>query len=129
MKNLEKNWDNLTRGDVLVDEDGDNVTVIKVIDDIVFTTKYAGDAKYGVFIWSKQGLEDCGWKIKQPEPEKWKPKEGERFYFIGVQGEVAEAIYDVDWAKECEFGNCFRTKEQAQEAAEKVRELLLRLHK
>jgi hypothetical protein len=28
MKNLEKNWDNLTKGDVLVDEDGLNFSII-----------------------------------------------------------------------------------------------------
>jgi hypothetical protein len=129
MKNLEKNWDNLTKGDVLVNGGGGEQKVIEVLGDIVFLTyEYRQPSDGG--IWApKQMLEKDGHKIKQPEPERWKPKEGERFYFIGVQGEVAEAIYDVDWAKECEFGNCFQTKEQAQEAAQKVKELLLRLHK
>lgn len=63
--------------------------------------------------------------------ERWKPEEGERYYFIGADGKPGRTVfYEVfesdsqAWA----LGNCFKTEAEAAAAAEKVKALLLSLH-
>lgn len=68
-------------------------------------------------IWNKEKL--------QWEEYKWEPKRNETYYFIDTTGEVAYTSNNTisfDPSR-IEYGNCFQTKEQAQKAAEKVKEL------
>lgn len=68
-------------------------------------------------IWNKETL--------QWEKYKWEPKPGEKYYYIDTLGEVSCAINNslhLDPVR-IKYGNCFQTKEQAQKAAEKVKEL------
>lgn len=66
--------------------------------------------------------------------ERWKPKICEKYWVLdpSVDGGVTEFFYwegdgfDMD---QYNFGNCFRTKEEAEAAAEKAKALLLSLHK
>lgn len=66
--------------------------------------------------------------------ERWKPKICEKYWVLdpSVDGGVTEFFYwegdgfDMD---QYNFGNCFRTKEEAEAAAAKVKSLLLDLHK
>lgn len=64
--------------------------------------------------------------------ERWKPEVGERYWVIWINDtECPVTFYDCTgelfmrgfW----EVGNCFRTEEEAEYAAEKVKELLLSL--
>lgn len=65
--------------------------------------------------------------------ERWKPKICEKYWVLdpSVDGGVTEFFYwegdgfDMD---QYNFGNCFRTKEEAEAAAAKVKALLLSLH-
>ena len=62
-------------------------------------------------------------EIKLP---KWKPKNNECYYRITWIGEVVEDIWfglrnDESGYK---FGNCFRTKEEAEAARDKIKEVL-----
>ena len=60
----------------------------------------------------------------------WRPKNGdEYFYFLG-HGDVYKAIRGEIYGeiKFIEYGNCFQTNEQAQEAARRVKETLLKYH-
>lgn len=62
-------------------------------------------------------------EIKLP---RWKPKYKERYYRITWIGEVAEDIWfglrnDESGYK---FGNCFKTKEEAEAAKDKIKEML-----
>ena len=65
--------------------------------------------------------------------ERWKPKICEKYWVLdpSVDGGVTEFFYwegdgfDMD---QYNFGNCFRTKEEAEAAAEKVKALLLSMH-
>lgn len=57
----------------------------------------------------------------------WKPKVGERYYYIFQTGDVFSAI----WSEGCTLldgmllsGNCFKTKAEAEAMAKKFRELL-----
>ena len=62
-------------------------------------------------------------KIKLP---RWKPKYKERYYRINWKGAVVETTwYDTRDEELCfEFGNCFRTKEEAEIARDKFKEML-----
>lgn len=62
--------------------------------------------------------------------EKWKPKICEPYWFIDRDGDVRYHLW-TEWDSDndkYDFGNCFRTKEEAEAAAEKVKALLLSLH-
>jgi len=63
---------------------------------------------------------------KKVEKIKWIPKHGDHYYYVLSYGEILETIYDED----CEadkirilIGNFFKTKEQAEAAAYRVKKL------
>lgn len=62
-------------------------------------------------------------EIKLP---RWKPKYKERYYRINWRGAVIDDTwYDTQDEESCyEFGNCFRTPEEAREASCKIEEML-----
>lgn len=62
--------------------------------------------------------------------ERWKPETNEMYWFIPKDGEVIPFCWcDDEIDRTCfNFGNCFRTEEEAEAAAEKVKALLLSLH-
>lgn len=64
---------------------------------------------------------------KQEEPKPWKPEVGEK-YFVAVEDGADVVQYCEDSIDEfnIRFGNCFRTKERAEQVAKEMR-LLLRL--
>ena len=66
------------------------------------------------------------WNIyKEKEKNKiWKPKEGEAYYVILTHGFIDYTIYDSDNRADNErlsFGNCFKTKEEAEHMLEKIK--------
>lgn len=65
---------------------------------------------------------------KQEEPKPWKPEREEKYFTIENRFDVVQYTYCEDGIDESniQFGNCFRTKERAEQVAEKMR-LLLRL--
>ncbi|WP_289683792.1 DUF3310 domain-containing protein [Faecalibaculum rodentium] len=62
--------------------------------------------------------------------ERWKPEFDEMYWSIPADGEVIPFCWrDDEVDRMCfNFGNCFRTEEEAEAAAEKVKALLLNLH-
>jgi len=67
----------------------------------------------------------------KPEPQRWKPQYGDEYYAIKSSGLIAHSIFHNGLSEDCtyNFGNCFETREQAIEAARRVRETLLNYHK
>lgn len=72
---------------------------------------------------------ECGkrWnaETKQLEDIRWKPKEGESYYFISSSIQV-ERIYNMSSIvdkERIEANNCFRTREAAQPYADKMKEM------
>lgn len=63
---------------------------------------------------------------KEIQLPRWKPKYKERYYRINWKGVVIETTwYDTQDERICyEFGNCFKTYEEAKEARRKIKELL-----
>ena len=57
---------------------------------------------------------------------KWKPKYKEQYYRINWKGSVVYDIWhDTQDERICyEFGNCFKTYEEAKEASRKIEEIL-----
>ena len=57
---------------------------------------------------------------------RWKPKYNERYYRITWMGTVVEDVWYGSRNDESgyKFGNCFRTKEEALAARDKIKELL-----
>lgn len=67
-------------------------------------------------IWNKETL--------QWEKYRWEPKVGEMYYYIDTLGEVSCTRNNspkLDQVR-IKYGNCFQTKEQAQEASKKLKE-------
>jgi len=59
-------------------------------------------------------------------PKRWKPKEGDHYYFITLDGFVKSKRWDGELFEiDCyNFHNCFKTKEQAEKARDKIAEVL-----
>lgn len=53
-------------------------------------------------------------------------KEGDDYYYICIDGDIANYTWDGDgFDANCyNFGNCFRTYEEAEDMAEKIKKLL-----
>lgn len=70
----------------------------------------------------KEYLANLEKMLKECESERWKPKEGEKYYYINTYNEVKF----VAWCNDA-YGNgirnvynCFQTREQAEAEAEKI---------
>lgn len=58
--------------------------------------------------------------------ERWKPKKGDEYFYVDKDGQVGEYHWVGFWFDNIlfDFGNCFRTREEAEAAAERVKEAL-----
>ena len=65
-------------------------------------------------------------EIELPEIKKWKPKYNENYYRINGVGEVAGDIWYNTQIDESfyKFGNCFRTKKEAEAVRDKIKNFL-----
>lgn len=62
---------------------------------------------------------------------RWKPKNEETYYFIDTNTSVYDAAYDennINDSINFEVGNCFRTREEAEAMAKKIKKLLKEDH-
>lgn len=57
---------------------------------------------------------------------RWKPKKGESYWFIGHHGLINDYIWGSNFTdiQLFDFGNCFRTRKEAEVMAEKIKKLL-----
>lgn len=62
--------------------------------------------------------------------KRWKPEHGRDYYYIFANGHIGETFWADDPTDKRLFerGNCFKTKDEAEAAAKKVKALLLGLH-
>lgn len=74
------------------------------------------------------------WEGWQPPKKRWKPKMEEKYYSLQMSGAMNLAVneycncYTDATQKALDSFNCFRTSEQAKEAAKRVREVLEKFH-
>lgn len=89
---------------------------------------------------TKWNEEDCPefrsfmeYRVKETEieantAEPWKPRDGDTAFFIGTYGEIYVGCFQtyepVGDTKRLDFGNCFRTRAEAETACERVRAAL-----
>lgn len=76
--------------------------------------------------------EGLRWNAEEKRVEKirWRAEDGKKYYLVGNQGSVMidiEGDYCID-KKRHKSGNYFRTSEQAEEAARRVKETLRKYH-
>ena len=84
-------------------------------------------------LFAKMKEQGLRWNAEEKRVEKirWRAKEGEDYYYITGRGHVVgdeEGDLPED-IERYEFGNYFRTREQAEKAAEVVKEALRKFHK
>lgn len=61
---------------------------------------------------------------------RWKPKVGEKYWYIDKNGEIICREYIILWRLDEDrvfFGNCFKTEEEAEKALEKAKEFQVSL--
>lgn len=77
----------------------------------------------------EQGLK---WNAEEKRVEKvrWRAEDGKSYYYVGNQGILMVDTEDGHIADKnrYEFSNYFRTSEQAEEAAKRVKETLHKFH-
>ncbi len=83
-------------------------------------------------LFDKMKEQDLRWNAEEKRVEKllWRADVGEEYYHLGTQGipiEDKEGGLITD-ANRYKFGNYFRTKEQAEEAAKRIKEVLYNYH-
>lgn len=67
--------------------------------------------------------------------EQWKPRMGDTYYFFENYGTIVEDRWSCDCdemvvdEERWKLGNCFRTRELAERAAEEIKALLKEFHK
>ena len=73
----------------------------------------------------------CG-MVGLSEPERWKPKEGESYWWLAVEKVVQE--WTGNWRnhrddrRRWELGNCFKTKGEAEQVRGRIEGVLLNFH-
>lgn len=77
----------------------------------------------------EQGLR---WNAEEKRVEKirWRAEEGKDYFIVSSQGKIVEYEENNNCIDEdsYEFGNYFRTEEQAKEAAKRIKEVLYKYH-
>lgn len=61
-----------------------------------------------------------------PIKKKWKPKIGDIYYYASYRGKVARYVHDGYLLDKylVKFGNCFKTREEAEIKLEKIKKIL-----
>jgi len=84
------------------------------------------------FLFDKMKEQGLRWNAEEKRVEKirWRAEDGKGYCYVGYLGSVSVEIENGHWADKIrhEFGNYFRTSEQAEEAAEVVKEALRKFH-
>ena len=115
--------------------------VIKILEDLggINNLYYTGMNKDAVYFINPQGgidwTHDSNTSIilpyikefyKEIQLPRWKPKYKEHFYYFTSTGLISQGIWDNSPINDLyyEFGNCFKTFEEAKEASRKIEEML-----
>jgi len=64
------------------------------------------------------------------QPERWKPKPGEEYWFIWDTGQIKNKVWGT-WSydeRRLAIGNCFQTRQHAERAREGLQAYLRRFH-
>ena len=83
-------------------------------------------------LYDKMKAQGLRWNAEEKKVEKirWRAKDGKEYYYVGNQGIIMVDREDGVCANQNrhEFNNYFRTYEQAEEAAKRVKDVLCKYH-
>lgn len=73
---------------------------------------------------TKEHLANLQEKLKECQYERWKPQDGEIYFYVLSDGMVGQDSWNrpfaIDEGQRYNFYNCFKTREQAEAEAEKI---------
>lgn len=78
---------------------------------------------YGWTIIDKNPNILTDWFEEVKESTRWKPRIGQKYYLLDSNGSVYDSVWSNDYIdrNRSEIGNCFKTKEEAEKAVEKLK--------
>lgn len=129
--------ENLKKGEKVTREKWEKPGDSCAIDFIIYDQKrdkcefYRDGEYYDEFVFVYEDITAEDWKIYEETNKKWQPKEGEAYYLILTHGFIDYTIYDSDSRTDNErlsFGNCFKTREEAEHMLQKIR-IIIQLRK
>jgi len=96
--------------------------VLAIVDDLYALSQFRG---FNIFcMWVTKTELETGYIVPK---EKWSPTEGEEYWYVDFDGD----IYKIDFLiasnsdkDKLNFNNCFPTREAAEVARDKIREVL-----
>ena len=64
--------------------------------------------------------------LPEEKPKRWKPRKGNEFFSIYTDGAIEQYIWEgSEYDNQIhQFGNCFKTREEAELMRDKIRDLL-----
>lgn len=71
---------------------------------------------------TKEHLANMEKMLEKRENERWKPEKGEMFYYLTSYNVAIPETWNADYANAAHYNiyNCFKTREQAEQEAEKI---------
>jgi hypothetical protein len=124
---MNKTLDQIQKGDVVVNEDGDERTVLARVEDIVCLSDFESTSVANDW-YTIEELKNNGHTLKPTPQPKWEPKDGEDVWFVHtIDGFIQSEIYTTElWGKEYKNNLIYPLthRQQAQEALERVLEVL-----
>lgn len=121
---------NIKLGDILkckVNVNTESRKVLGILNNLYFLSNYSNHNSY----YDCYTLEEIEEAFELPK-EKWVPKNEEKYFFVTQNGGVTFYYFvseDSINEKILKHGNYFKTEKEAQEAADKIKELLISLKK
>lgn len=115
----------IKKGDVLKSKlySGSDRCVLEIVGSLYALSTVESHDAYGFFLTETEIQEN----FILPKQPKFIPKNEELYFFIGAIGEIISERFESSYPgdkKRIEIGNCFQTKEEAQEYADKFIKML-----
>lgn len=113
--------DDVKKGDVLVDRDGAKWVVVARTGQVVLLCAESNAIPWPFTI---DLLKERNYKFADQPAERWKPGDGDKYYYVDVDGFVDFSTFDSGVGfkhRTIEIGNCFETAEEAEKAAEELK--------
>ena len=121
--------DDVKEGDVLIEQTGDRRLVLGRTGRMVYMSYTEKEPKMSQWnTYTIAYLVSMNFKFADQTVERWKPEEGEQYYWVrtNMKGEIF--VDSASW-EGCPFdegvwttGNCFKTEEEAEKAASELKE-------
>lgn len=109
---------NYKQGDIIENKNGKR-KVLGVCGEVCFMSLQNNYDEATDHCYTQKKLDELGYSLVQSD---WKPEYDGTYYFVNVEGDVDR----YDWCssysdkKRLELGNCYRTRELAEKARERV---------